>query len=70
VLGQLLEEIAPAVAPSTLVISIAASTTTSFIQQKLGKDIPVVRAMPNTPAMVGRRDDGCLRRPRRNFPTC
>jgi pyrroline-5-carboxylate reductase len=53
VLGQLLDEIAPALAASTLVISIAASTTTSFIQQKLGKDIPVVRAMPNTPAMVG-----------------
>jgi pyrroline-5-carboxylate reductase len=53
VLGQLLEEIATALAPTTLVISIAASTTTSFIQQKLGKDIPVVRAMPNTPAMVG-----------------
>ena len=53
VLGQLLDEIAPALAPTTLVISIAASTTTSFIQQKLGKNIPVVRAMPNTPAMVG-----------------
>ncbi len=53
VLAQLLDEIAPALAPSTLVISIAASTTTSFIQQKLGKDIPVVRAMPNTPAQVG-----------------
>lgn len=53
VLGQLLDEIAPALAPGTLVISIAASTTTSFIQQKLGKDMPVVRAMPNTPAMVG-----------------
>lgn len=53
VLGQLLEEIAPALTPTTLVISIAASTTTSFIQQKLGKNIPVVRAMPNTPAMVG-----------------
>src|SRR6478736_5597292 len=52
-LGQLLEEIAPALDPTTLVISIAASTTTSFIQQKLGKNIPVVRAMPNTPAMVG-----------------
>src|SRR6478736_2440316 len=51
VLGQLLEEIAPALDPTTLVISIAASTTTSFIQQKLGKNIPVVRAMPNTPAM-------------------
>ncbi|HZD93742.1 MAG TPA: pyrroline-5-carboxylate reductase [Candidatus Sulfotelmatobacter sp.] len=53
VLGQLLDEIAPALDPGTLVISIAASTTTSFIQQKLGKDVPVVRAMPNTPAMVG-----------------
>ena len=53
VLGQLLEEIAPALDPTTLVISIAASTTTSFIQQKLGKNVPVVRAMPNTPAMVG-----------------
>jgi pyrroline-5-carboxylate reductase len=52
-LGQLLDEIASAVAPGTLVISIAASTTTGFIQQKLGKDMPVVRAMPNTPAMVG-----------------
>src|SRR5260221_108719 len=48
VLGQLLEEIAPALAPSTLVISIAASTTTSFIQQKLGKDIPVEAAMEIT----------------------
>jgi pyrroline-5-carboxylate reductase len=52
-LGQLLDEIAPALDPGTLVISIAASTTTSFIQQKLGKDALVVRAMPNTPAMVG-----------------
>jgi pyrroline-5-carboxylate reductase len=53
VLGQLLEEIAPALDATTLVISIAASTTTGFIQQKLGKNVPVVRAMPNTPAMVG-----------------
>ena len=52
-LGQLLDEIAPAIDPGTLVISIAASTTASFIQQKLGKSVPVVRAMPNTPAMVG-----------------
>ncbi len=53
VLGQLLEEIAPAIGRQTLVISIAASTTTSFIHQKLGKAVPVVRAMPNTPATVG-----------------
>jgi pyrroline-5-carboxylate reductase len=53
VLPQVLDEIAPALAPDALVISIAASTTVGFIQQKLGKDVAVVRAMPNTPAMVG-----------------
>ncbi len=53
VLGQLLEEIAPVIGRQTLVISIAASTTTAFIHQKLGKEVPVVRAMPNTPATVG-----------------
>lgn len=52
-LPQVLEEIASALAPNALVISIAASTTVGFIQQKLGKDVAVVRAMPNTPAMVG-----------------
>ncbi|HKD45801.1 MAG TPA: pyrroline-5-carboxylate reductase [Candidatus Angelobacter sp.] len=52
-LPQVLEEIAPALAPDALVISIAASTTVGFIEQKLGKDVAVVRAMPNTPAMVG-----------------
>jgi pyrroline-5-carboxylate reductase len=52
-LGQLLEEIAPVLAPETLLISFAASTTTGFIQQKVAKNVHVVRAMPNTPAMVG-----------------
>jgi pyrroline-5-carboxylate reductase len=52
-LPQVLDEIASALEPGTLVISIAASTTAGFIQQKLGKDVAVVRAMPNTPAMVG-----------------
>ena len=52
-LAQVLEEIAPALAPGALVISSAASTTVGFIQEKLGKDVAVIRAMPNTPAMVG-----------------
>jgi len=52
-LPQLLEEILPVLTPDMLIISIAASTTTGFIHQKLGKDAHVVRAMPNTPAMVG-----------------
>lgn len=53
VLPQVIDEIAPALAPGALVISIAASTTVGLIQQQLGQDVAVVRAMPNTPAMVG-----------------
>lgn len=52
-LPQVLDEIVSNLEPDALVISIAASTTTDFIQQKLGKDVAVIRAMPNTPAMVG-----------------
>lgn len=53
VLPQVLKEIAPVIAKDALVISIAASTTVSFIQQQLGSEVAVIRAMPNTPAMVG-----------------
>jgi len=46
-------EIAPLVAGSDkLVISIAAGIRTSSICQWLGPDVAVVRAMPNTPALV------------------
>lgn len=38
----------------TLVLSIAAGTTIATIEGVLGPRTPVVRAMPNTPAMVGR----------------
>ncbi len=37
----------------TLVISIAAGITTTFIERGLGGRRPVVRAMPNTPARIG-----------------
>ncbi len=36
-----------------LVISIAAGIRTSFLAERLPKSIPLVRAMPNTPAQVG-----------------
>lgn len=39
---------------STLFLSIAAGTTIAAIEAALGPRTPVVRAMPNTPAMVGR----------------
>src|SRR5271155_3050760 len=53
VVGNVLEEIAPELNSSTLVISVAASVPTSYIEQHAGSKVPVVRAMPNTPAAVG-----------------
>lgn len=50
---QLLEQIAPEIKPGTLVISAVTAANIPFIQQQLGKDVAVIRAMPNTPAMVG-----------------
>src|SRR5690348_12978597 len=61
VVGEVLKEIAPELNEKTLVISVAASVPTSYIEQHVAdaagggvpKKIPVVRAMPNTPATVG-----------------
>jgi len=53
VVGDVLKEIASELTEKTLVISVAASVPTSYIEQRLGGKIPVVRAMPNTPASVG-----------------
>jgi pyrroline-5-carboxylate reductase len=38
----------------TLFISIAAGTAIAALDQVLGSDTPIIRAMPNTPAAVGR----------------
>ncbi|MBF0610009.1 MAG: pyrroline-5-carboxylate reductase [Magnetococcales bacterium] len=48
-----LEEISPVLAPDALVISIAAGVTLATLQRHLPAKQPVVRAMPNTPALVG-----------------
>jgi len=45
--------IAPALRPGKLLISFAASVKTSAIEQAAGCNISVIRAMPNTPAMLG-----------------
>src|SRR5690606_27031441 len=39
---------------STLFVSIAAGTRISSFEEVLGSRTPIVRTMPNTPAMVGR----------------
>ena len=46
-------EIRSAVGKDTLVISVLASVPTASIEKALGEDVPVVRAMPNTPCAVG-----------------
>jgi len=53
VVQELMEQIRPAVSPDQLVISVAASVSTSQIEKALGGNIPVVRAMPNTPCALG-----------------
>lgn len=45
-------EIAEVVTENQLLISVAASVTTEFVEQRLTKNIPVVRAMPNTPSIM------------------
>ncbi|HET7173112.1 MAG TPA: pyrroline-5-carboxylate reductase [Nocardioidaceae bacterium] len=49
---RLLEQIAPVVAPRQLVVSLAAGITTGFVEARLAAEVPVVRVMPNTPALV------------------
>ncbi|GAB5537164.1 MAG: pyrroline-5-carboxylate reductase [Rubricoccaceae bacterium] len=50
--AALLKEVQPHVQPETLVLSTLAGVTTHALATALGQDLPVVRAMPNTPALV------------------
>jgi pyrroline-5-carboxylate reductase len=51
-MADLLDEIADALRPGTLVVSLAAGVDIASIESRLGDDIAVVRVMPNTPALV------------------
>jgi len=58
--AEVLQEIATEIGPQTLLVSVAASVPTGFVEQQLaaatgGKrdEVAVIRAMPNTPAAVG-----------------
>jgi pyrroline-5-carboxylate reductase len=48
----LLGEIGPLIQPEQTVLSVAAAIPTATIERQLGSGVPVVRAMPNTPAVV------------------
>jgi pyrroline-5-carboxylate reductase len=58
--AEVLQEIAPEMGAQALLVSVAASVSSSYLEQQLdavggGKhnEVAVVRAMPNTPAAVG-----------------
>ena len=48
-----LAEIAPLIAPDTVVVSIAAGVRLATFETALSDAQPIVRAMPNTPAQIG-----------------
>ena len=52
-MAELLDEIGPHLRPGALVVSIAAGITAAYLEQRLPEGTAVVRAMPNTPALVG-----------------
>jgi pyrroline-5-carboxylate reductase len=55
---QMMAEALPILAPmgggETLFVTVAAGTPISFYEKVLGDQTPVIRAMPNTPAAIGR----------------
>jgi pyrroline-5-carboxylate reductase len=50
---DVIEEIKPEMTPEKLLVSVAASVPTAYMEEILKTPIPVVRAMPNTPCVVG-----------------
>ena len=51
--GAVLAEITSLVGPEQLVVSVAAGITSTQLEAGLSDGIPVVRCMPNTPALLG-----------------
>jgi pyrroline-5-carboxylate reductase len=52
-MGEALDAISGVIAPSKLVISIAAGISIRYIAERLKKGARIIRTMPNTPALVG-----------------
>jgi len=52
VVGDVLRQIADDLTPQHLLISVAASVTTKFMEAILVNPVPVVRTMPNTPCLI------------------
>lgn len=52
--APVLADLGSVLTPAQMLISVAASASTAYIEKRLSGNIPVVRAMPNTPAMIRR----------------
>jgi pyrroline-5-carboxylate reductase len=50
---DVITRIHPVLTPRKTIVSIAASVTTHAIEEAAGREIAVIRAMPNTPSQVG-----------------
>ena len=55
-LPEVLEDIRDDLKENTVIVSIVAGKTISFIEERLGEGKKIVRCMPNTPALV---NEGC-----------
>jgi pyrroline-5-carboxylate reductase len=53
VVEEVVREISGYMTPKQLIISVAASVPTAMIEKNLPANVPVVRAMPNTPCLLG-----------------
>lgn len=51
---EILHEFSPVISPGTLVISVAAGITTEFIGRVFPTTDQIIRAMPNTPSIIGK----------------
>ena len=65
---EVVPTLAPYLAPATVVLSIMAGRTLSFLEQTLQQARPLVRAMPNTPAAIGRGITVAVPNPRVSQP--
>jgi pyrroline-5-carboxylate reductase len=53
VVESVMREISDQITPKQVIVSVAASVPTSMIEKDLPPLVPVIRAMPNTPCLVG-----------------
>lgn len=50
---DVVDQIADVLGDDTLIVSVAAGIRIATVEQSVGRDLPVVRIMPNTPLLVG-----------------